>query len=96
MTGAIAAQIGLLAFACACLTGLAVGNDVQAVLTRALVALVLGAAAGHLAGLGAKLALRDHFARRKHELDAAHFAAVRAAAENAAPLEEPGDEEEVR
>ncbi len=93
MTGSIAAQIGLLAFAATCLTGLLIGNDLQAVLTRSLVGLVVGAVVGHLAGASAKLVLREHFARRKHDLDAAHFAAVRAADEATADLDPTGEEE---
>lgn len=78
MVGSIGAQIGLLAFATALLAGLAAGNSLTVVLTRALVALLGGAVVGQFAGWAAKTILREYLQRRKHDIDTAHFAASQA------------------
>lgn len=99
MVRSIGAQIGLLAFAVAVLAGLYAANSATVTLTRALVAMVVGAIVGQAAGWGAKLILRDHLQRKKLEIDRAHLAAVRAmTAAAAAEQEEPtvvGSPEEV-
>ena len=76
MIGSIGAQIGLLSFATALLMGLSVGNGLTVVLTRALIAMMVGAFAGQFVGWGAKAILRESLQRRKHEIDKAHFAAI--------------------
>ncbi len=76
----IGAQIGLLAFLLAVLAGLHAGNTSTVIMSRALVALVAGAAIGQLAGWSARLVLRDYLQKRKLEIDRRHFEAVRAMA----------------
>jgi hypothetical protein len=71
-------QIGLLAFAVAIVAGIYAGNSATVVLTRALVALLLGAVVGQAAGWAAKLVLRDYLMRRKLLIDRKHLEAVRA------------------
>lgn len=96
MVGSIGAQIGLLAFAATLLVGVSVGNGLTVVLTRALVAMFVGALVGQVAGWAAKSILRDHFQRRKHEIDVAHFNAISALNHAASPADmdvEPAAEE---
>lgn len=71
-------QIGLLAFTVAIVAGIYAGNSAVIVLTRAIVALLLGASVGQMAGWAAKVVLRDHLQRRKLKIDRQHFEAVRA------------------
>ncbi len=78
MIGSIGAQIGLLSFAATLLVGVAVGNGLTVVLTRALAAMFAGAIVGQFAGWAAKAVLRESLQRRKHEIDTAHFDAIRA------------------
>jgi hypothetical protein len=74
----IGAQIGLLAFLLAVLAGLHAGNSPTVIMSRALVALAIGAVLGQLAGWSAKLVLRDYLQKRKLQIDRRHFEAVRA------------------
>jgi hypothetical protein len=76
MIRTIGAQIGLLAFAVAVIAGLYAGNSATVTLTRSIVALILGAIAGQMAGWGAKMVLRDFLQKRKLEIDQEHIAAV--------------------
>jgi hypothetical protein len=76
MTRRIAAQIALLAFACALVAGLIRGNSATTVLSRALLALVAGFAIGQVAALTARVLIRDHLQRRKVAIDRAHVAAL--------------------
>lgn len=71
-------QIGLLAFATAIVGGIYAGNSEVVILTRALVAMLLGAVVGQMAGWAAKVVLRDHLQRRKLRIDRQHIDAVRA------------------
>lgn len=90
MVGSIGAQIGLLAFAVALFAGLAAGNGVIVVLTRALVVLFVGAIVGQFVGWAAKLVLREYLQKRKLEIDRHHFAEMRTIDPAAADLtEEP-------
>ena len=75
----------------AVLAGIEAGNAPSVILIRALVALVLGAAAGQAAGWAAKLVLRDYLQAKKLEIDRRHFEAVRAmnTADSAALAPEP-------
>lgn len=77
MTGSIGAQIGLLAFGVALLAGLYIGNSATVILTRALIAMVLGAILGQMAGWAAKAVLRDHLQKKKLAIDQQHLTAVR-------------------
>ncbi len=70
------AQLGLLAFTVAIVAGLYVGNSATVVLTRALLALLVGAVVGQLAGWAAKSVLRDHLQRKKLEIDRRHSDAM--------------------
>lgn len=94
MVRSIGAQVGLLAFAVAILAGLTVGNSLTVILVRALVALVLGAMVGQVAGWGARSVLRDHLIRKKIVIDQEHLASLKAmqAASEGRP-EGPGEAE---
>jgi hypothetical protein len=87
----VGAQIGLLAFAVAVLAGLYVGNAATVILMRALVAMVVGAVVGQVAGWAAKQVLRDHLQRKKLELDKQHLDAVHAMTEAMHPVEEAAE-----
>lgn len=92
MVRSIGAQIGLLAFAVAVIAGLYAGNSVTLILTRALVAMVIGSIIGQIAGWGAKLVLRDYLQKKKTSIDREHIQAMQAlnppaAAEDAEPIE---------
>lgn len=76
MVRSIGAQIGLLAFAVALLAGLYAGNSAAVVLTRALIAMAVGAVVGQVAGWAARLVLRDHLQKKKLQIDQEHMAAV--------------------
>jgi hypothetical protein len=76
MVQSISAQLGLLAFAVAVIAGLHAGNSAAAILTRALLALLVGATLGRLVAGCAKRVLRDHLLRKKLVLDREHVAAV--------------------
>ncbi len=69
MTRRIGAQVALLAFALATIGGLYAGNTYTTVLTRAIVALLGGFAAGQIAAWSARLVLRDYFQKRKAGID---------------------------
>ncbi len=77
MVRSTGAQIGLLAFTVAIVAGLYAGNSPAVVLTRGLVAMLVGAVVGQLAAWAAKLILRDYLQKRKLEIDREHVAAVR-------------------
>jgi hypothetical protein len=79
MTRWIAAQLGLLTFACALLAGVWSGNAPTTILARALLAMIAGFAVGALVALIARLLVRDHLQRRKVEIDRQHVAALAAA-----------------
>jgi len=78
MVRSLGAQIGLLVFAVALIAGISAGNPVTVVLTRALIALVLGALLGQAAGWTAKLVLREYLQRQKIAIDHEHLTAIRA------------------
>lgn len=78
MVRSLGAQIGLLAFAVALVAGVYAGNPVTVVLTRALIALVLGTLLGQAAGWTAKLVLREYLQRQKMAIDREHLAAMKA------------------
>ena len=78
MVRSLGAQIGLLVFAVALIAGIYAGNPVTVVLTRALIALVLGALLGQAAGWTAKLALREYLQREKIAIDREHLDAMKA------------------
>lgn len=90
MVRSLGAQIGLLAFAVAIVAGLYAGNSAVLTLTRALLAMVAGAAVGQFGGWAAKAILRDHLQRKKLQIDRAHLAAVAALTGEAGP-EPPGE-----
>lgn len=78
MVQTLGAQIGLLAFAIAIIAGLQAGNTPTMILTRALLAMLVGAIVGQLVGWAAKGVLRDHLQRRKQAIDQEHIEAVKA------------------
>ncbi len=78
MVRSIGAQVALLAFGVATLAGLIAGNSPATVLTRALVALVVGLIVGQGAAWAGKLVIRDHLQRKKHAIDHEHFEASQA------------------
>jgi aspartokinase-like uncharacterized kinase len=78
MVQSLSAQIGLLAFAAALVAGLSAGNSATVVLSRALLAMLMGVIVGQCAGWAAKLILRDHLQRKKLSIDKAHIEAIRA------------------
>lgn len=88
MTRIVAAQMGLLAFACAIFAGLYAGNSATTIMSRALLALLAGVLVGQSAALVGKLLLREHLQRRKTSIDKAHVAAMSAAA---APAEDSAE-----
>ena len=71
------AQIGLLAFAFAIVAGVYADNPATTVMLRALLAMLVAALVGQVAGWTAKLVLRDHLQRRKLRIDREHFEAMR-------------------
>lgn len=77
MARGIGAQIGLLAFAAAIVAGLYAGNSMTVILSRALVAMLIGSLVGQAAGWAAKAVLRDHLQRKKVQIDREHLAAIR-------------------
>ena len=93
MTRSIGVQIGLLAFGMAVVSGLYVGNSATVILTRALVAMILGLILGQMAGWGVKSVLRDHLQRKKLNIDREHLAASRALTGEALVVEEVIEEE---
>jgi hypothetical protein len=76
MVRKIAAQIGLLAFVLAIVAGLMAGNAPLTVLSRAVAALMGGAAVGQLGGWVARAIVRDHLVRRKVAIDTAHITEI--------------------
>lgn len=78
MVGTLSAQVGLLVFAVSIVAGLQAGNTVTTILTRAMIAMMLGVTIAQFAAWTAKLILRDHLQRRKMQIDLAHVEAVRA------------------
>lgn len=78
MVRSLGAQIALLAFTVAIVAGLYAGNSPVLTLTRALLALVVGAGLGQIGGWAAKAVLREHLQRKKLEIDRKHIAAVTA------------------
>lgn len=80
MISNLSAQIALLAFAGAILSGLYAGNSPTTVLGRALAAMLAALLVGQLAAWAAKLALRDHLQRRKMAIDREHTEANKTAA----------------
>ena len=89
MVGRFGVQMALLAFSGAILAGIAVGNDAQTVLSRALIAMVIAMFIGQLVGWTSKLVLRDHLQRRKVAVDLEHAAAAESSAAEAA--DEPSE-----
>ncbi len=77
MVQSLGAQIGLLAFSVAILAGLYAGNSLTVILTRALIAMVVGSLVGQVAGWAAKVVLRDYLQKKKFEIDRAHIAGMR-------------------
>ncbi len=93
MVRSIGAQIGLLAFGVALLAGMYAGNSAFVVLTRALIAMAVGAAVGQIAGSAARVVLRDHLQKKKLQIDQEHTAAVQAMTDD--EVEEAGAPVEV-
>lgn len=81
MVQSLGAQIGLLAFAVAVVAGLWAGNSATVILTRALLAMLAGVLIGQLAGWAGKTILREHFQRKKSQIDRQHLQALRGLAE---------------
>jgi len=81
MVQSLSAQIGLLTFAAALVAGLTAGNSATVVLSRALLAMLMGVIVGQCAAWAAKLILRDHLQRKKLKIDKAHLEAVKALTE---------------
>ncbi len=82
-------QIGLFAFAVAIVAGLYAGNSLTVILVRALVSMVAAAVVGQASAWAAHVVLRDHFQRKKLQVDREHLAALRTLAEEAAAEEGP-------
>ncbi len=75
MIGRTSAQIGLFAFSAATLAGLTAGNTASTVISRALVAMFIAVFVGQFAVWCGRLIVRDHFLRRKLEIDRKHLSA---------------------
>ncbi len=69
MVSSASVQVGLLAFALAIAAGLYSGNSATTVLSRALVAMVVGLVAARLAGGAMRLVLREYLQQKKYEID---------------------------
>lgn len=78
MVSSLSAQVALLVFAVSIVAGLHAGNSTATILTRALIAMMLGLLTAQFAAWTAKLILRDHLQKRKIQIDQAHVAAVQA------------------
>lgn len=91
MVRRLGVQIGLLAFGVTLIAGLYAHNSATVILTRALIAMVLGVAVGQFTAAAARFVLREFLRRKKLALDHEHLAAVRTliAGEPAEEFEEP-------
>ncbi len=69
MISQISAQISILAFAVALLSGVSAGNSFWTVLTRALIAMTIVLFVAQAVAWAGKLALRDHLQRKKVAID---------------------------
>lgn len=90
MARKLGVQVGLLAFGVALVAGLYVGNSSAVILTRALMAMVLGVIIGQVAGWAARQVLRDHLQKIKLRIDREHLAAVELLNGAIRAQEEPG------
>ena len=78
MTRIIAAQLGLFAFGVTVCAGLIAGDSFNTVIVRALVAMLVVAAVGYLAGWAARTILRNHLLQRKLKVEREHYEKRRA------------------
>jgi hypothetical protein len=77
MIGTVSAQIALLGFAVGIVGGLYAGNPAATILGRALTVMLVALFVSQAIAYASKLVLRDHFMRRKLDLDVGHLRASR-------------------